>query len=203
MLNRTRLKDRKPNDLIASWSIEIWMDVVNEIYAIERDHDEEHRLDALQKYISWSDNRKERSLISGYLSGDMPDCSTYEELRTMLLVNVVAENISRSYKLSKIIPCKEELDRITQFFDNITVKQHDNDEGQDVAELCDAYGVEWDTVKNFKRHDHDAFMGIVRSKTDKLTKITYVYRDPSKTFYGKVDTTDYSFLDDMPDDCIS
>ena len=68
--------------------------------------------------------------------------------------------------------------------------------------MCERFNVAWDTVKNFKRHDHHETMGIVRRKTDKVTKITYVYRDPSKTFYRREDSTDIFILDDMPDDFI-
>lgn len=192
MLDRTPLKDREPFDLVSLAGIDSWMYAVTDIYAIENDYDnEEDRLNALKKYISRS-NPKDHTFLALFVFGEIPDSWTYVELRTRLLT-IIAKGIAGSYKNSKVMPTEYVRSNIERFFESITTEK------QDATELCERYGLTWDTVKNFSRHDlHAKGSGIVKSKTDKVTKITYVYRDINKRFYGRVDVNgDQQWLDDL------
>lgn len=183
MLDRTPLKDIEPFDLVSLAGIDSWMYAVTDIYAIEHDYDNEHdQLNALKKYISRS-TPKDHTFLALFVFGEIPDSWTYVELRTRLLT-IIAKGIANSYKKSQIKLSEYRPTQIQQFFKSIQAKQYESDKGQDVTELCEKYDVEWDTIKNFKRHDDFYDLGgIVKSKTDKLTKITYIYRDPNKKFY--------------------
>ena len=192
MLDRTPLKDREPFDLVSLAGIDSWMYAVTDIYAIEHDYDNEHdQLNALKKYISRS-NPKDHTFLALFVFGEIPDSWTYVELRTRLL-KIIAKGIADSYKNSKVMPTEYVRSNIERFFDSIT------SEKQDVLDLCEQFEVTWDTVKNFSRHDlHAKGRGIVKSKTDKVTRITYVYRDINKRYYGRVDTHNaMAFRDDL------
>ena len=192
MLDRTPLRDREPFDLVSLAGIDSWMYAVTDIYAIEHDYDnEEDRLNALKKYISRS-NPKDHTFLALFVFGEIPDSWTYIELRTRLL-KIVTKGIADSYKNSKVMPTEYIRSNIERFFESITTEK------KDAAELCDQYELTWDTVKNFSRHDlHAKGSGIVKSKTDKVTKITYVYRDINKRFYGRVDVNgDQQWLEDL------
>ena len=192
MLDKTPLKDREPFDLVSLAGLDSWMNAVTDIYAMERDYDNEHdRLNALKKYIS-RPNPKDHTFLALFVFGEIPDSWTYVELRSRLLT-IIAKGIADSYKNSKVMPTEYVRSNIERFFESITTEK------QDAAELCDQYKLTWDTVKNFSRHDlHAKGRGIVKSKTDKLTKITYVYRDINKRYYGRVDTHNtMAFMDDL------
>ena len=199
MLNKTPLKDRETFDLVSLASIDSWMHAIADIYAIEHDHDNEHdQLNALKNYVSRS-NPEDHTFLALFVFGEIPDSWTYVELRTRLLT-IIVKGIADSYKKSKVMPAEYVRSNIERFFESITTEK------QDAAELCDQYELTWDTVKNFSRHDlHAKGRGIVKSKTDKLTRITYVYRDINKRFYGRVDVNgDQQWLENLqrefPDD---
>ena len=178
MLDRTPLKDRKPFDLLLLTGIDPWMQAINDVYSIESNYiNERDRLAALKKYIFKSE--VDNTFLSHFVFGDIPDSWTYQELRDRLLI-IIVKGISDSYKNSKKSFKEYVPTNIEQFFDSITQDK------QDVYDLCEKYGLKWDTVKNFSRHDiYCRTRGIVRSKTDKFTKITYVFRDPNKNEYGR------------------
>lgn len=192
MLDRTPLKDREPFDLVSLGGIDAWMFAVVDIYGIESDYDnEEDQLNALKKYISRSDP-KDHTFLALFVFGEIPDSWTYVELRTRLL-KIITKGIADSYKNSKTMPAECTRTNIERFFESIT------SEKQDAYDLCEKYALTWDTVKNFSRHDlHAKGSGIVKSKTDKVTRITYVYREINKRFYGRVDVNgDQQWLDDL------
>ncbi len=170
------------------------MENIRDIYQLEHADDplfalKEHLFDR-SNYISLFVNAKAISAVEDI---------TYIELRSFLFAQVIPKLIYKQYIRHLQDESEVPLSRIQKFFLAVKAKQDGNDKGQNIDSLCDKFGLEWDSVKNFKRNDdYEVMYGIVRSKTNKADRMTYVFRDPSKLFYGKIDPK-VAIIDEMID----
>ena len=123
-------------------------------------------LPELIEYAINPNNQIHSFLLDEYFEG-----MTAEDLKTRLLVNIVAERISYMYKREQSVQGPK-TDRIRRFFDSIT------EQPQDYYMLCELFNVSEDTVKNIGRYDAFKYRGKVKTKTDRTTKTKMIFRLP-------------------------